>query len=265
MGGTARDAGPAHGEQAELGRAQVVIPVPDRDRLVQDGRDPGVRTCLAPSCVVTVRVAVRSGTRCGHHRTGDDDRAGPFGSFQCAYAAGPASTGTASPPPAGSSHAAGCSPPAPAGCPGAAGLVRPVSGSGSGADRAHRLPAGPLRDKEQGPVRQEARIAFAVRRPGQAARGVRAPRSGRDRPDAGDVRLQVRGQRLDRRGQPAAVGRQPQRRDPRDRHVTREIVEGRPARRRGGTHRVSVIMAAPAVAFVASSIRIMPPVSRFRL
>ena len=158
--------GRVHGEQAELGRAQVVIPVPHRDRLVQDGRDTGFLPRLAQPRVVSVPTgtvptgtgrisAVRSGTRPGHHRTGDDDRAGPFGSFQRVHTARPVrpadgfTAGGRQQPQAGPAArlTAWLAPPA----------VRPRR-----AVRVAGLLTRPLGDEQQRPVGQEPRVVFAV-------------------------------------------------------------------------------------------------------
>ena len=139
----------------------------------------------------------------------------------------------ASPPLAGSSQsarfpAAPSAPAAPgwpvagraAGWPAAAaGLARAGLGR---ADRAVRR-GRPRGQEQQRAVRQERRVVLTLGRPGQPSGRPTLGWPGRDPPDAGLERAPIRTQRRHAGRQPAAVGRQPQPSQPRQRHV---VVQG---------------------------------------
>ena len=205
------------GEQPGLVRPQVVVPVPDRRGLVQDGADPGVLALLAQPRVVLGCVPARGAghgganpraplaPRSGQHRRADHDPAGVPGHLGGRDAAGQGR------------HDPGL----------AAGRGKqPQRGDVAGVDvRSGVFPAGigAPGGEQQRPVGQETRAALALGRagqpPGRAALDV-------DAPDAGQVLLLVGAQRLHGRGQPGPVRRQPQRRHPRYRHEVTQVMEG---------------------------------------
>ncbi len=185
------------GEQPELVGSQVVVPEPDRRRLVQDGRDPGVLALLAQPRVVLVAVPL---PRRGQHRRADHDAPGVPGHLGGRDAAG---QGRHHP---GLAAGRGEQPERGDIVPGTRVVVR-----------AGLLPAGigtPGSEKQR-PVGQETRAALALGGPGQPP-GRAALRI--DPPDAGQVLLLVGAERLHRRRQPVPVRCQPQRRHPRYRH-----------------------------------------------
>ena len=224
------------GEQPGLVRPQVVVPVPDRRRLVQDGADPGVLALLAQPRVVLGGAArggrPRGTSRCvwfhggatpgppweepilpdllargGQHRRADHDPAGVRGHLGGRDAAGQGR------------HDPGLT---------AGRGEQPQRGDITGVGvRSGVLPArigisGPPGGEQQRPVGQETRAALALggagQPPARAAVGV-------DSPDAGQVLLLVGAQRLDGRRQPGPVRCQPQRRHPRYRHEVPQVME----------------------------------------
>ena len=185
--------GDVDGEQARVVGAEVVIPVAHRQRLVQDRGDPGVLARLPPLLVLG-RVA-RQGL------AGQQEGGRVLRRFHPRDAARQADD---------QARLAAVS-----GQPPQRRLLRALLAVG-------RVGVGPLGDEQQRAVGQEPRAALAVGRPGEP--GGRA--AGRvNPPDAGDVLLLVRAERLDRRRQPAAVGRQPQTGHPRDGHVVVQVME----------------------------------------
>ena len=193
-------------QQPQLVRAEVMVPVPDQGRFVQDGRH--ARVGAGPALLPV--------------------RGGPAG-------AGQRRRGERGPPRAGSG---GQLADAPGGCGDLAGLPargrqqpqRPLPGSvvaprlglvrGGGRERR----AG---GQEQHPaVRQEGGTVLALSRPGQPGRGRgEAAGPGVDPPDAGLERPPVRGEGGHGHGQPAAVRGQPQAGEPGQGQIVVQIVE----------------------------------------